>query len=747
MTTQDVFLTGGSKDDALYYNDSTGNFSDVSISTGIINPNLTMGATACDFNNDGWQDLFVTTGPNSANILCLNNNGINFSSISQDAGITHKAWSIAATCIDYNLDGLLDIYVGNYVETSSVTYDTAGNVNGFNHLCYPDFLYLNNGDSTFTEIANSVSIIDSGCSLANIAIDLDFDYDIDIYSVNDFGEFVEPNNYYQNTFPQLGFNERSESLGLDAQLYGMGVAASDYDFDGDLDLYLTNIGSNKFLQNNNGVFTNNANQLNVENTHAGSLFTTGWGTLMDDFNNDMYPDLFVSNGYIPAAAFIATSTTDPNKLYINDGNAGYTDFSPKSGVDDDGVGRGAASGDLDGDGDQDIIVSTLHHNNFYGNRHALVFLNSTPPHYNYIAIKLQGVLSNRDGIGARVHLYSGGKELIRFLDGGSSHASKSSSVLHFGLGTETAVDSVTVIWPGGNEQTEYTLSVNSQNTIVENIPADICQLPIRSSSRQPHPSTVILEWNCAFSNYSPYIIRGKNVNASAWIYLSAGISRSKKISNLPFDQKFVWQGRRACDSLGNNWSTPDTFSTACEAPDSIFTSNLSANSVKLNWTHAPAFYYRIVGKPLGSSYMVTINLPKSRSDLTVNSLSAGSSYLWTVQGVCHPSSNPIAYSGIIDTFTTLASSPSLKSARVSDDVSLAISPNPTKGNINIDLGMKKGEKIFLFDLLGKQLYTESIGDRMIHKMEIPGHIATGLYSLKVQFADGSTKSAMIKVYR
>ena len=743
---QDLFLTGGAVSDAFFLNDGSGNFNDFTVSSGIgaLQNKWTNGAAAGDVNNDGYVDLFIATNKSFNCILLLNNGDSTFTDISVSAGFTHDFWSISCLMTDYNLDGYLDIYVGNYVESSGITYDTAGNINGFSHDCYANYFYINNGDSTFTESAASLMIDDTGCALAVTSVDMDMDYDLDIYIANDFGEFIVPNVAYQNSFPLDAFSDISASSGLDVGLYGMGIAKGDYDQDGDFDFYVTNLGRNSFLRNDENNFTDIADVLGVENTYADTLLTTGWGTMFADFNNDSYLDLYVCNGYIPAAPFIATSKDDSNKLYMNDGLGGFTDESLISGTSDPEQGRGSAYGDIDNDGDLDIIVTNIHNNISGGGKRVLIYRNDHVVQ-DYIQVKLESLHSNRNGIGSIIKLYSGSKILIQEIDGGSSHCSQNSMVAHFGLGSGMPVDSIEVIWPGGNKQKEYNATINTINTISEVYLTNICALPISISSRKTIPNTVVLEWNCAFSNYSSYVIRGKNINSTDWIYVPIGISRSRKFSNLPYNQTFEWQIKRACDSMGLWWSELDTFNTSCEAPDSLFVTSITHKSAQLNWNPVPAYAYKIVGRPLGVSWTVTINLPASTQSYNVNSLTPGNSYEWAVQGICHPSGTPIEGSGIVDTFTTSAPAVAAKTTDASD---LSIWPNPSRGHINIDVGFDNIEKVQLYNIIGQLVYEEKSKTQQSRmKLKVPNGLPNGLYQTIAIKENGNTNSTLLKLIR
>ncbi|MEM8907037.1 MAG: VCBS repeat-containing protein, partial [Bacteroidota bacterium] len=324
---EDVYLVSGTAKDAFYENNGDGTFSLVLTDIGL-NVTIQYNTTAVitgDLDNDGDREIFITTweryeGGNEliARNLLFNNNGDGtFTEIGVAAGIIHEAFAIGANFIDVDRDGLLDIYVINHVETPAFLYDTYGQIIGFDHDCYPNFLYKNNGDLTFTEVATNWGLDDLSCTLASIPTDFDQDGDLDLYLANDFGPFIVPNLMYENQYPDPQFAEISALNGSDIPMYGMGVAIGDYDQDQDFDYYITNLGSNVLLNNDEGIFTDVAATAAVENEFAsGSEFATGWGTAFLDIDNDSWLDLFVVNGRIPSLPSLPTAFNDPDKLYL-----------------------------------------------------------------------------------------------------------------------------------------------------------------------------------------------------------------------------------------------------------------------------------------------------------------------------------------------------------------------------------------------------------------------------------------------
>ncbi len=477
---EDIYITSGIGKDHLYKNLGNGSFSLITDNwLDITEQYFTTGVVSGDIDNDGFRDLFVTTwrGENNQdelkrNLLFINNGDGTFSEQGVNYGLTLSSFSMGAAMLDYNNDGLLDIYTVNYIKKNEFLYDSSGEINGFNHDCYENHFYKNNGDGSFSEISVSLGLNNEGCSLAVMPTDFDKDNDSDIYIANDFGEFVLPNALLKNNFPLDSFTDDSIATNMDVGLYGMGIAYGDYDKDEDFDYYITNLGRNVLINNDGSQnFTDVSTSAGVENTYSeGSttLFTTGWGTAFLDVNNDTWPDLFVANGRVPALDFIGTGEDDPNKLYINNGDLTFTDISVSAGVNDFNRGRGMVYSDYDKDGDLDILV-VVQDNSGSANARTTLYQNQLNPNgsdnKNWSQISLEGTTINNSAIGARVELTVNGEKLIQEVHGQGSHASQSSLVLHFGLGGATNIDEMKVIWSDTDLQVFSNLDVNERYTL------------------------------------------------------------------------------------------------------------------------------------------------------------------------------------------------------------------------------------------------------------------------------------------
>ena len=466
---EDVYMTGGEDPDKLYRNLGDGQFEDVSAQTGITaitTGHESFGVVAGDLDNDGDRELIIT-GSIGNPVLLLNNQGNGTFILTPNALSSNNIWTTSATLGDINQDGYLDIYIAAYVYTSQMIRDEFNDIIGFSHDCSANLLFINNGNFTFTEAALAYGLSDEGCALAVTFTDFDNDQDVDLLLANDFGEWVLPSALFRNQFPLASFDNVSSQFQMDVEMYGMGIAIGDYDKDNDLDYYQTNIGRNFLSRNDGVVFEDVTTDANVENDSLNGLNTTSWGCFFFDADNDSWPDLFVANGQLPMAPFLANVPHDPNKLFLNNGDGSFSDVSDESGLSVTERSHGAVCADFDKDGRVDIMVS----NNGFTSGETRVYYhrNVSESNNHWVLFSLQGTQSNSDAIGARVTAWINGAPLLAEVDGGSSHASHSSNRIHFGLGSETIIDSVSVEFPSGITQTLFDLLVDQHYTIAEDL--------------------------------------------------------------------------------------------------------------------------------------------------------------------------------------------------------------------------------------------------------------------------------------
>ena len=476
---EDVYFTGGQNPDKLYRNLGNGQFSDVSIQSGIASlpESTTMGVIAGDLNNDGFQDLVVTTFFGSQTMLLLNQGDGTFDYLSNAINDSEN-WKVSASFGDFNKDGFLDIYLTSYVFNGSVI-SVDNEVVGFDHDCDPNVLLLNNGNLTFSDVSSQYGVNNEGCALACAFTDFDNDLDLDINLANDFGQWVIPSALYENQYPATSFTDVSVATNMVVAFYGMGIAIGDYDRDADLDYYQTNLGRNLLSRNDELTFVDVTTEAGVENGSLFGLNVTSWGCFFFDANNDGWPDLYVANGEVPAAEFIANVLHDPNKLFLNNGDGTFADVSSTANLEDTQRSRGAVYADFDKDGQLDIMVSNVHPTTDL--IRVSYYRNISQNNNHWVEFDLEGVQSNRDAYGSHITIWLDGRPTLAEVDGGSSHASKSSSIVHFGLGESTLVDSVQIVFPSGITTTLTNVAVDQRHSIVEDIATAISDYPIEKS--------------------------------------------------------------------------------------------------------------------------------------------------------------------------------------------------------------------------------------------------------------------------
>jgi hypothetical protein len=462
---EDIYLTGGQDPDQLYRNNGDGTFTALPNNGGLFQGalNYTMGITTGDIDNDGFRDLLLTTYLDQPSILLRNNGNETFTYL-PNALPQNTDWSLAASFGDVNNDGLLDIYVTNYVEENHFIFGQ-GQVVGFAHECFDNLLYINNGNLTFTESTTQYVANDIGCALATAFSDFDNDRDLDLFVINDFGAWVEPNTILENQHPIAAFVNAGDNLNANQGMHGMGIAIGDYDRDADLDYYVTDIGSNLLLRNDGNIFTDVTFESGVENDSIGGFNTVGWGAFITDYDNDGWPDLYVANGNISLPPFIMGSDINSDRLYRNEGDLTFSDVTDVNGLGGVTHSRGAAHGDFDNDGLMDFVV--CHTAASEGEEQSKLYINQTDNSGNWLKVKLEGTVSNRDAFGSHVIVVSNGFRTIAEVDGGSSHASQNSSILHFGLGQFTSADSVIVHFTSGTTQVYTEVAANQMLSIVE----------------------------------------------------------------------------------------------------------------------------------------------------------------------------------------------------------------------------------------------------------------------------------------
>lgn len=451
---EDLYQSGGVFDSKLWLN-TGGKFKDATKEFGldILNGYFIQGAVSADYDNDGFQDFFIANygtgmgrGDKKSPVILHNQKGTHFKPIYLDSILPPGDYA-AACWGDFNKDGYSDLYIANYVESMSGIQDSNGVEIGYNPTCFENKLLLNINGSTFRECAAEFGLNDGGCGLAVSFTDFDGDNDLDLLLLNDFGEWTgHGNKCYQNNYPHNSFSDISDDVHFNQKMYGMGIGQGDYDFDQDLDYYITNIGRNYLMNYSEEKFSDKASELDLDITYVyDSVRGTSWSGLFFDLEFDGDLDLYVSKGNV-ATLVPKTAVSDFNKLFRNDDGT-FKDISNESGVNDLLSHRGSVIFDFDHDGDLDIASSVvkLPWSAYARREQKLKFYRNDVKAGNWIGIQLIGEAPfNKDGFGAKVIFTQKGRSMLKEVDGGSGQASQSTRILYFGLGTDKKLDQVKI---------------------------------------------------------------------------------------------------------------------------------------------------------------------------------------------------------------------------------------------------------------------------------------------------------------
>jgi len=462
--------TGKKQEMALYRNDGGGNFTDQTKSAKLDIKLYGMGIAVGDYNNDGNQDFYLTCL--GMDRLFLNQGDGTFVDVTEKANIINPYFGTSCAWFDYDKDGYLDLYVANYVEWSietdlfctldgtSKSYCTPESYRG-----QPSKLFRNKGNGTFSDVSKIARIADpTSKSLGVCTFDYDVDGLVDVFEAND----TQPNKLYKNngdgTFIEQGmlagiaYNEDGKATGA------MGVDAGDYDGNGTESLVIGNF-SNEMINlyhNEGGFFIDDAPVANIGTV---SLLTLTFGCFFFDFDLDGKLDIFTANGHLENEINLVQSEVTYKQsphLFRNIGNAKFVDVASQSAdLMEPIVGRGAAYGDIDNDGDWDLLVTNC-------NGAPRLFRNENKTAHNWIKIRLIGEKSNRDGIGSRVKIMTESGTQERTLRSGSSYCSQSELSIIFGLGNDKEISQIDVNWPSGQVTTLIEIALNKSIIIKEN---------------------------------------------------------------------------------------------------------------------------------------------------------------------------------------------------------------------------------------------------------------------------------------
>jgi hypothetical protein len=440
----------------LYRNDGNGHFTDVTDQAGL-NPDMySVAVTAADFDNDGYEDLLVTGYGKT--ILYRNDGNGHFTDVTAKAGIKVDGWAISSTWLDYDKDGCVDLFVGRYVKFDPKyrAFYAADNYPGpLDYEGETNKLYHNNCNGTFTDVSEKSGISAFvGRTMGVTAADFDNDGWDDIYVANDRTENFLFHNKHDGTFEEVA-NDTGTAFGQNGEsTSSMGPAFADLEGRGVLDLWVTDGHYNRLLHNTEkGAFEDIGATNGVSQTNAQYV---SWGTGVYDFDNDGISDILIYHGGL------IHLYPQEHTLFRGLGQGKFADVSRDAGpvLSERTTARGACFADYDNDGKVDSFLVNL------GAKGTLVH-NISDHTGHWIAIKLRGAKSNRDGIGARVEVIAAGKRQTAERVAASGYLSQDDARLHFGLGAATTIDKLVIHWPSGRKQTLEKLAVDRVLTVEE----------------------------------------------------------------------------------------------------------------------------------------------------------------------------------------------------------------------------------------------------------------------------------------
>jgi len=469
----DIFLVNGSTledlragkchPSKLYRNNHDGTFTDVTVKAGLSRCGWGFGVAVGDYDNDGWEDLYVTYLKDA--VLYHNNHDGTFTDVTVKGGVSNAdRWGTSAAFGDYDNDGYLDLYVANYVDVDLKHLPEFGSgpfcqYRGIPVSCGPrglkgsrDRLYHNNGDGTFSDVTEKLNI-DSGSYYGLGVLWLDYDKDgcLDLYVANDSSPSLLYHNDCKGGFGEVGAQAGVAYSADGREQAGMGIDSADYDNDGWPDIVKTNFSddaNNLYHNDHNGEFTDMAGPAGIGPV---SIPFLGFGAKFFDFDNDGWKDIFIANGHVNPQVdkhtFGVTYAERP-LLFHNLKTGKFEEIGSHSGtaLARRYAARGTAVADFLNNGRQDVIMTVL-------DGSPVLLRNQTPAAGHWLCIKTIGKRSNRDGFGARVEIKAGGLTQYDEVRANSSFESASDPRLHFGLDNATRVDSIVVRWPSGKVDT------------------------------------------------------------------------------------------------------------------------------------------------------------------------------------------------------------------------------------------------------------------------------------------------------
>ena len=439
----------------LYHQNADGTFTDVTEKaglTGMPQNYYGMGVAVGDYDNDGFEDIYVTNY--GGNTLYHNNGNGTFTDVTKTAGVAAGGWSASAGFFDYDNDGKLDLFVTRYVDWTFRTNRYCGERRpGYRAYCHPDnydgvtnILYRNNGDGTFTDVSAKAGVANpNGKGLGVSFADYDGDGFIDVFVANDSVQCFLYHNNGNGTFAEVGllagvgYNEDGKAFA------GMGADFTDFDNDGHPDVVVTDLSNERYMLFRNNGDSSFRDVTNSSGVGGATLSFSGWSTHLFDYDNDGWKDLFVAQGHV----MDTIERTSPNLKYLQpplllrNESGHFTRVVPGAVFQTDWAGRGAAFGDIDNDGDIDVVLSNL-------GQKATVLRNDGGNRRSWLGIQTIGKKSNRDGIGCRVKVVSA-SGLVQYFSVNTAvgYLSASDKRLVVGLGSDSTAKLVEIRWPSG----------------------------------------------------------------------------------------------------------------------------------------------------------------------------------------------------------------------------------------------------------------------------------------------------------
>ncbi len=475
-TRLEGFPAGSQPTSHLFRNNHDGTFTDVTAKAGVAHYGWGQGCCVGDYDNDGWDDLFVTYF--GKNVLYHNNGDGTFTDVSDKAGIAGngKRWNTGCAFVDYDRDGHLDLFIANYIDMDLATAPVPESgpclYKSVMVACGPpglqggkNILYHNNGDGTFTDVSEKSGILGANGTYGLGVLTADFDNDgwPDIYVADDSTPSALYRNKKNGKFQDIAI-EAGCALSPDGKPQaGMGVSAADYDMDGNLDIVKTNFAGDtpSLYHNLGGANFEDATFTAGLGAHTQFL---GWGCGFFDMDNDGWPDILICNGHVyPEVEQLKTEAGYAQRklVYQNRRNGHFADisFQVGPGISEPSASRGAAFGDFDNDGDIDVVVNTV-------NDYPQLLRCDSKLNHNWIKVKTIGTKSNRSGIGARIVCEThppGDSKPHRQIDevrSGGGYFSQNDLRVHFGLEKAEKVDLLQIRWPSGQVDTLKDVKVN-----------------------------------------------------------------------------------------------------------------------------------------------------------------------------------------------------------------------------------------------------------------------------------------------